>query len=275
MIALQGKTVVVTGASGGIGSALCTALADAGAHVIAVARRAAPLRVLAGRLGDRVTPLAADLSTVEGRAALVDLAAHRPEASILVIAHARGHFGLFDEQSASAVAAVLHDNLVAPCLLVNEMLPVLRRRGAASVVAVGSTFASIGFPGFAAYSAAKFGLRGLFEALAREHADDDLHFQFISPRATRTPFNTPAVDALNRTLGVRTDSPEAVAKVLLAAIRRGDVRRQLGWPEKLFARLNGLVPELVDRSLRRQLPVIRRHASQGGDLSKESYAHET
>jgi hypothetical protein len=60
-----------------------------------------------------------------------------------------------------------------------------------------------------------------------------------------------------------------VAGQLVRAIERGDLRRQLGWPEKLFARLNGALPALVDRSLRAQLAIIRRHASQAPAVLEE------
>ena len=90
------------------------------------------------------------------------------------------------------LAAMLVAALVAPMLLVHALLPVLGTHAPASVVVVGSTFGSLAFPGFAAYSASKSGLRGLTEALAREYADTPLRFQYLSPRAARTPFNTPA-----------------------------------------------------------------------------------
>jgi short-subunit dehydrogenase len=181
-------------------------------------------------------------------------------ASLLVIAHAQGAFGLIEDQSDAELSALVQTNLVAPMLLIRALLPVLQCQADAAVVAVGSTFGALAFPGFAAYSASKFGLRGLVEALGREYADGGIRFQYLSPRATRTAFNTPAVDALNAELKTAQDDPRDVAAQLLAAIRRGDRRRQLGWPEKFFARLNGAFPALVDRALRAQLPVVRRHA---------------
>jgi short-subunit dehydrogenase len=145
-------------------------------------------------------------------------------------------------------------------LLVRALLPCLTRLPEAGVVGIGSTFGSLGYPGFAAYSASKFGLRGFLEALAREHADTPLRVQYLSPRATRTALNSVAVDAMNAELGVAVDDADQVAAALLKAIEAGTRRRQLGWPERLFARLNGLLPELVDRALAKQLPTVRRFA---------------
>lgn len=260
MTALRGRTVVLTGATGGIGGALCDALVEAGARVLAVGRNAARLQALADAapLG-AVQPVEADLATAEGRARVIAASAARSPA-VLVLAHAQPAFGLFEDASGAELRSLVETNLIAPMLLVHDLLPLLARQPDAAVVAVGSTFGSLAFPGFAAYSATKFGLRGLFEALAREHHDTGVRFQYLSPRATRTGFNSPEVDALNRELKVSQDEPAAVARALVDAIVRGRARLQIGWPERLFTRINGVLPALVDRNLRSQLPIIRRHA---------------
>ena len=274
---LAGKTVILTGASGGIGAPLCRALVAAGASVLAVGRDQHRLDQLQRDLPlGRVHGVLADLATTAGRDHLVDAArALRPAPSVLVIAHAQSAFGLFDEQDPFALEAMLQTNLVGSTLLIHGLLPILRAQVQASVVVIGSTFGSLGYPGFAAYSASKFGLRGLMEALSREYADTSLRFQYLAPRATRTAFNTPAVDALNAELKVASDPPQEVAEKLVRSIIRGETRRQLGWPEKLFVRINGILPSLVDSSLRGQLSIIRRHAQRQGRSSPEETSHET
>jgi short-subunit dehydrogenase len=180
--------------------------------------------------------------------------------SLLILGAADSRFGLFEHSSVVDVQAQVATNLVAPMLLVRALLPCLMRLPEAGVVGIGSTFGSLGYPGFAAYSASKFGLRGFLEALAREHADTPLRVQYLSPRATRTALNSPTVEAMNAELGVAVDDADLVAASLLEAIESGTRRRQLGWPERLFARLNGALPELVDRALAKQLPIVRRFA---------------
>ncbi len=273
---LAGRAVILTGASGGIGGPLCAALVAAGARVLAVGRDEARLRSLAQRLpAGAVSWVAADVATGAGQARVVEAArALRPVPSVLVLGHAQGAFGLFEEQDPDAMARLLQTNLVAPMLLIRALLPLLRAHDHAAVAVLGSTFGSLAFPGFAAYSASKFGLRGLAEALAREYADTPVRFQYLSPRATRTPFNAPAVDALNAELKVASDAPDEVARRLVAAIERGTSRMQVGWPEKLFARLNGLVPGLVDRNLRASLPIVRRHATRTQPPTPENTRHE-
>ena len=264
---LKGTTVLLTGASGGIGSALCDVLVARGARVLAVGRDAARLAQLAERHAPgRIVPFRADIASESGRSELLAFARSlQPTPALLVMAHAQGAFGLFAEQDEARLRQMLETNLVSPMLLVRAALPMLQAHRRSAVVAIGSTFGSLAFPGFAGYSASKFGLRGLMEGLSREFSDQPILFQYLAPRATRTPFNPPAVEALNRDTKVAVDEPGDVARLLVAAIVRGDKRLQIGWPEKLFARLNGVLPALVDRSLESQLPLVRRHARAHGD----------
>lgn len=262
MIALAGRTVLLTGASGGIGAALCDALVESGARVVAVGRNEARLQQLAQKYSTvKVLPLVADLADENGRTHIITAVSQLPQTpSVIVLAHAQSAFGLFEDQTMPDLQSLIETNLLAPMDLIHRLLPVLKLHPQAAVVAVGSTFGSLAFPGFAAYSATKFGLRGLIEALSREYADTSLQFQYLSPRATRTAFNTPQVDAMNLEMKVTQDNPAEVAAQLVRAITSGQPRLQIGWPEKIFARLNGVLPGLIDRNLKAQLPIIRRHA---------------
>lgn len=279
---LAGRTIVLTGASGGIGRPLCVRLVGQGAKVVAVGRNTHRLAMLADALpSGTVFPVAADIGTSAGRQELLEqVAAMTVPPSILVVGHAGAAFGLFADQTDRSLEQLMQTNLVGSLLLIHALLPALERQPKASVAVIGSTFGSLAYPGFAAYSASKFGLRGLVEALGREYAGSNVSFQYLSPRATSTDFNSASVDAMNAELGVTCDSADDVALALLQALRSGNSRLQLGWPERLFARLNGLFPELVDRSLRKQLPVIKRHASSNlaidstPSLRNEDASHE-
>lgn len=279
---LAGRTIILTGASGGIGRPLCVRLVGQGAKVVAVGRNTHRLAMLADALpSGTVFPVAADIGTSAGRQELLEqVAAMTVPPSILVVGHAGAAFGLFADQTDRSLEQLMQTNLVGSLLLIHALLPALERQPRASVAVIGSTFGSLAYPGFAAYSASKFGLRGLVEALGREYAGSNVSFQYLSPRATSTDFNSASVDAMNAEMGVTYDSADDVALALLQALRSGNSRLQLGWPERLFARLNGLFPELVDRSLRKQLPVIKRHASSNlainstPSLRNEDASHE-
>lgn len=257
-------SVILTGASGGIGKALLHELLGKGANVLAVVRSPEKLERFLPKGGKAVRRLhivRADLATAEGRSAVVHAATWLDAPPNLVIhGAASSSFGLFGDRTDDDVARLLALNVTSPLQLTHALLPLLRESATAQVVAIGSTFGSIGYPGFTAYCASKFALRGAFEALAREHEGDSISFLYMSPRATRTDFNSPEVDALNKSLGNHVDSTDYVAAAILKAIGRGQRRLQIGWPEKLLVRLNSLLPGLLDRGIASQLPEIQTHA---------------
>jgi short-subunit dehydrogenase len=259
---LQDARIVLTGAAGGIGSATAARLAQAGAKLVITDLKQEPLDELAAELGPDaiLAVIAADVASEGGRTALA-AAARQHDANVLINVAGINPFGLFTDQTPREIAAALSINTVAPMLLCHALLPALLNRPSAHIVNVGSTFGSIGFPGFTAYSASKFAMRGFSEALRRELADTPVRVHYVAPRATKTALATDRVRALNAELGVGMDTPAAVAAAIVSALR--DERRELllGAPERLFAKLNALLPSLVDRSLRRQLAVVRRHAS--------------
>jgi short-subunit dehydrogenase len=263
---LQEARIVLTGAAGGIGSATAAWLASAGARLLPTDLEQEPLDRLAADLGrDAVlATVAADIASEPGRAALL-AAAREHEVNVLVNAAGVNPFGMFAEQTTADIGKAFAINTVAPILLCHALLPALLERPAAHIVNIGSTFGSIGFPGFTAYSASKFAVRGFSEALRRELADTRVRVHYVAPRATNTALATDRVRALNTELGVGMDAPGTVAAAIVDALR--DERRELllGGRERAFAKLNALFPALVDRSLRRQLAAVRRHATPPSD----------
>ncbi len=244
-------SVVLTGASGGIGSALAAALVNAGAQVLLVGRRGAALAALAESLGgarnERVTALAADITTAAGRATIRDIAAARG-CNALINNAAVPCFGSFADADPLQIDAVLQTNLVAPIQLTLALLPRLRAQPEARVLNIGSATGRLGVPGFAVYGAGKFGLRGFSEALRRELADTSVRVQYLGPRATRTGFNDARADDFNHRTRTAVDAPEAVAAAALKLLLSGAGERFLGFPESIAVRLNGLAPRLLDRA---------------------------
>ncbi|MDY0106556.1 MAG: SDR family oxidoreductase [Giesbergeria sp.] len=256
---LKAARVVLTGASGALGAALAVRLAGAGAALLLTARDASRLAALALPAEAEVQRLAVDLTDAAGVRRLAE-AAQAFGASVLINNAGVEGFGLFETQDWARVEQILATNLAAPMQLTQALLPTLRSQPEGVVVNIGSAFGSIPFAGFAAYSAAKAGLRAFSQALRRELADSALRVVHVSPRAIDTPFNSAAVQRLNRQLGNASDPVERVADVVLQALQDGAAETHVGFPEKLFARLNGLAPELVDRALQSRLPVIKQHA---------------
>ncbi|EPJ96994.1 MULTISPECIES: SDR family oxidoreductase [Pseudomonas] len=250
--------VVLTGASGGIGQAIAAALCASGARVLAVARRREALQPLLERYPQHLSWVEADLTFLADRRKVLVAAEAQGGINLLINAAGVNHFAMLEQLDDSEINAMLALNISAPICLTKLLLPLLKQADSAMVVNVGSTYGSIGYPGYASYCASKFALRGFSEALRRELADTRVGVLYVAPRATRTSMNSPAADALNQALKANVDDPKTVAAAVIHAII-GDRRElYLGWPERFFVGLNSLLPNLVDRGLRKQLPLVRR-----------------
>lgn len=251
---LEDRTILLTGATGGIGKALAQVLARRGASLLLSARSAARLEALKAEIlemGGHAEVVAADLSTSDGRQALVAAAA-KFRVDTLINNAGTNHLGLYATQSEASIESLVTSNLVAPMLLTRALLPVLVREGDGCIVNVGSILGSIATPGQAAYSASKFALRGFNEALRRELEPDGIRVVYVAPRATDTGMNDDRARDLNARLGVAMDTAGYVAGEIVDAMVRSRRERFLGWPEKLFVRINALFPGLVDRGLAKQ-----------------------
>lgn len=259
--------VLLTGAGGGIGQALAVQLVRAGAELMLAGRSqqrlAAQAQALASESG---TPrwVAADLGA-EGAAAELARAAAAWDCNVVIHAAGVASFGPLQALAPEDLERTLQVNLVAPMLLTRLLLPHLQAQPAAAVMFIGSVLGAIGLPGFSAYSASKFGLRGFAQALRRELEDGAVRVQYLGPRSTRTSFNTAEVEAYNRATGTAMDPPEAVAQAALELLESGAAERFLGWPERIGVRINGALPGLLDASFarhRRSLPAPQqRHPS--------------
>ncbi|MBN8449458.1 MAG: SDR family oxidoreductase [Candidatus Accumulibacter sp.] len=256
---LKNARILLTGASGGLGQELACQLTDGGAALLLAGRDSGRLNALATSLGPGAASICADLERASGVAALAG-AAREFGVNVLINNAGVSAFGLLENQEWAAIERVLATNLEAPIHLTHALLPWLKAQPQAAIVNIGSTFGSLPFPGFVAYSAAKAGLRGFSQALRRELADSLVAVIHIAPRAIDTPLNTDAVKALNRALKNQSDSPVDVARQVVAALRRGDGEHHFGFPERLFAWLNGVAPSLIDRGLAGKLAIIKQHS---------------
>jgi len=257
---LQGTRVLLTGAAGGIGSALAEQLLARGARVGLIERTEAELKPLLARLqasGGEVHAVSADLLDPAGREqAVSQLHGLLDGVDLLVNCAGLLSFRPFAEEDPAVLERIVQLNLVTPMLLVRQLLPGMLERGSGRIVNVGSTFGSIGFAWFAAYSASKFGLRGLSESLRRELEGTGVGITYVAPRAVKTSLNTGAVYRMAEATKMNMDEPEWVAFKVLEAIEADAKDVYLGFPEKLFARLNGFLPRLVDGGLRKQNQIM-------------------
>jgi short-subunit dehydrogenase len=270
---------LITGASGGIGAAIVREIVGSGGQVLVTGRDVQALQRLALSLdpgGSRVAIHVADIARADERNGLIEAAADWCGGiNVLVNNAGVASFGSFAQMNPDDLERVFAVNVLAPMQLCRGLLPHLQRQRTAHIVNIGSVFGAIGYPGQVAYSATKFALRGFSEALRRELGDTAVRVHYLAPRATRTRFNCAAVEELNTQLAVATDPPERVAASVRRMLETGQPEAVIGWPEKLFARINGILPRLVDRSLARQLPKIRqRLASPPTPLSIQPISRE-
>jgi len=255
----QQHTCLLTGATGGIGQALAFALAEKGVKLLLVGRNVSKLHRLQQELPGEHRYIAADLTSETGLISIVEQAA---EQGVSMLVHNAGinMMGELRFQPEGKIRHLMNVNLTTPMVLTSYLLPILLRHAQPRVMTIGSTFGSIGYACHAAYCASKFGLRGFSEALAREYQDTALRVHYIAPRATDTDMNSAVINAMNTALGNQSDSPQWVARQVVQQIEAGQARRFLGFPEKLFVRINALLPSLVDKALAKKLSIVKQFA---------------
>lgn len=250
--------IVLTGASRGIGAEIARGLAPYAEWICLVGRDENALKSVQATLGDtKSEAIAGDVALNEVHDRIV---ASVPGGGLDVLINNAGisEFGSVESCTPASVEQLVAVNLLAPIILTQRLLPALKAKGDGQIINVGSTFSYIGYPGFAVYSATKFGLRGFTESLDRELAGSSLRARMFSPRATSTDINAPHVKSLNRELGVHEDSPRQVAAQFVSFLFSASREGRVGLPESVFSRLNQVFPWVVDRALRSQLPRIKK-----------------
>lgn len=242
---LNRKTVVVTGAAGGIGARVAKMLASEGAHTIGVDRVESPA-CTESRL--------VDLSDLQSLGTLcAELADNPPD--ILVNNAGILPFGLLENQQAAALALCYQVNLVAPAQLMRAVAGPMRNRGSGHIVNIGSGLGSVPYPWFAAYSSSKAGLAALSQALRRELDGSGVAVTHITPRAAKTPLNNSEVNRFLQVMKMHADEPDWVAQRITKAIIQRRKTLNIGLMEGIFAKLNAVAPRLIDTGL---APQVRR-----------------
>lgn len=256
------QVCLLTGASGGIGAAIAHEIAQRGGSLILAGRNAQKLAALAESLPGQHALVQADINLEADRDKVFKLCQER---GITMLINNAGVTSVseFHSDSIESMQAVVATNLLAPMALTHRLLPLLKRAIKAYVVNIGSAFGSIGFPCHSAYSASKFGLRGWTESLIREYHESNVNFFYLAPRATATAINAAHVVDMNKALGNQMDPPEKVAQALIKQLNGGHKRVFVGSPEKWFARINGVLPGLVDNALAKKLKTIRHFVTSG------------
>lgn len=253
---LAGVKTILTGAGGGIGAETARALAAQGAVIALLGRNRAVLDEVSSSInsaGGSSLVIEADLLDAAQRDAAVDHAVKELGGVDLLINNAgQQSFRPFAEEDPAVLERIIRLNTITPMLITRRLLPQMLERDHGRIVNIGSTFGSIAFAWFAAYSASKFGLRGFTEALRRELADTNIGVTYVAPRAVKTKLNSSAVYQMAQEVKMNMDEPDWVAARIVDGIVSGKKELYLGFPESIFVRINALFPRLVDRALFKQ-----------------------
>lgn len=186
-MSFEGKTVLVTGGTSGIGRAAAEQFGDKGAHVTVTGRdetRGQDVVATIEAAGGQARFIAADLSAPDSAQQLAPAAG---QVDVLVNNAGISPFGPTHEIAIEDVEAVLDVNVVSPFTLVAALVPGMVQRGSGAIVNVSTMVASFGLPGMSAYGASKAALELLTKAWAAEYGPAGVRVNAVSPGPTRTP----------------------------------------------------------------------------------------
>lgn len=226
---LAGQVALVTGASSGIGRAIALAFLDAGADLVAVARRAERLNALAAeaqRMGRACRLVTGDVREEDtaGRATQAALD-HFGKLDLLVNNAGVGIYKQLEETSPDDYDTMMDSNMRSTFLFTRYVVPVLTRQGSGLIINIASMAGVMGFAGEAVYCATKFAQVGFTQALDRELRPRGIRVGVICPGGVKTEF---AIGTGRTEEGVAASGmlePEDVADAaLLMATQRGGSR---------------------------------------------------
>ncbi len=254
MKTLQGRTALVTGASGGLGTHLARRLARERMNVAVSGRREDALEAVAaelGKLGVKSVAVAADLSDLSATDALVDtVEARLGPIDVLVNNAGVESIGAFTSYTREELTSTVEVNLTAPLLLTHRLTPGMLERGRGHVVFIASMAGKVG-PAFSEpYAATKAGLVGLTQSLRAEYLEVPVGFSVVCPgfiagdgmyaRMVEEGHHS------NRMMGETTT--EKVTEAVVRAIREDRAELlESGAPIRPMLALGQLAPGLVER----------------------------
>lgn len=257
---LRGRSILLTGASRGIGRCLAEKLAPFGVRLTLAARGEADLRGLADTLrtaGADVLAVPTDVTDPAGREALVRAAVeHGGGLDVLINNAGVASFGHFDSSSEEILRQVMEVNFFAPAELMRLAIPHLMKGREPAIVNVASLCGRRGLPGWTEHCASKFAIVGLSEALRGEFARFDVDVLLVLPGLVKS-------DDLGKHL-LRNEGkmqhlfesaqpPDEVADAVLRALIKNRNETHVGWQSRWLLRVNRFLPRFVDRMMARKV----------------------
>ncbi|MCY3980714.1 MAG: SDR family oxidoreductase [Alphaproteobacteria bacterium] len=195
LFSVAGRIACVTGASSGIGRAIASALAEAGAHVVGVARRVGVLEEWCDEVDGETAVVAADLSnTAEVEAVTACIAQPFGAPDILINAAGINPREPADTVTTEGWRITIDLNLAAPFFLARALVPAMRDKGWGRIVNLASLQSARAFPAGLAYGASKGGIAQLTRAMAEAWSRDGIAVNAIAPGFFPTGLTAPVFD---------------------------------------------------------------------------------
>jgi short-subunit dehydrogenase len=255
---LNGKVVVVTGASMGIGEAIARVFAVHGASVILLSRDAGRVEAARARIGfaERTLALSCDVQNREEIDRALGLVMHHFQRVDVWVNNAG--YGLMDTVAEVEMAAcrdLFDTNLFGALAGMQAVIPVMRQQGGGTIINISSVAGHIPLPFHSAYSATKFALNAIGKAAGVELKRDGIHVLTVCPGYVRTDFGKNAVKGRDsRTVrpgAVRGISAERVAQATLRGYLKKKREVIVPWGMHVPVKLYQLFPGLVEWGMAR------------------------
>ncbi|KAA8697979.1 D-beta-hydroxybutyrate dehydrogenase [Pseudomonas caricapapayae] len=245
--------VLITGAAGGIGQAICAQLIQRGMQLVLADIDEKPLKSLAEKLGEDAHPYVVDLTDQDSLAGLMTyIESAFGRLDVLINNAAIAVVEAFDTRSVESIGRELNINLVAPLILTRLAIPLLKRSTDARIISTVSLGGVFPTPESPIYCASKFGLRGAMLSIGLDLADKGIKVGSILPTATDTQMlRKEAIEGGNALQFIAPpQSPEDVARQVLLMLDKPCLERTPKPSESWASSLAMLFPNLLPRTTR-------------------------
>lgn len=256
---LAGLRVLVTGASQGIGRSLAVVVAKQGCKVLASARSGPLLDELASEVraaGGTIETVVADVTSPTDRQAMVEAARrHFDGLDVLINNAGIGATGHFMDTKPETLRQIFETNYFGTAEMIRAFLPMLKQGTTPCIVNISSVLGRRAWPARGLYSASKFAVQGLSDAIRAELAKDGIDVLVVNPGLTRTNFSKNLLEnkAKLPMEHMRGMSSDTVAAATLKALAAGKDELSLTFRGKLLIVAGRFLPKVIDFFAKRKI----------------------